>query len=164
MADDSDITSKGTSVGASREDTSSVDTSSVDASKVVSDESTKKGTNQGDRLLASVNASSRREIFAERLKQPPSPSSTLPPELAEEIEQRSRELARIREGLLQAGISESALDDPESVDISHLTAEEQEEYNDAIREHRALLEEAARDLRELREDRAKAGIDYGKSG
>lgn len=132
MADDSDITSKGTNQGA----------------------------NQGDRLLAGFDNSSRQDIFTKHSPQAQDTSSGLSPEISEEIEQRSEELARIRAGLLEAGISESALDDPESVDISHLTPDEQEEYNDAIREQRTLLDEAERDLRELREDRAKTGLNY----
>ena len=122
-------------------------------------------TNKGDKLLASLSSSARHDIFTEAspLQQGSLPEG-LAPELAEELEQRADELARIRAGLLQVGVSESALVDPESAKISHLTADEQEEYNDAIREHRELLAESERDLRELREDRAKAGINYGASG
>ena len=127
-------------------------------------------TTKGDKLLASLSSPARHDIFTEAgsrqqgsLQQGSLPEG-LAPELAEELAQRADELARIRAGLLQVGVSESVLDDPESAEISHLTADEQEEYNDAVREHRELLAESERDLRELREDRAKAGINYGASG
>ena len=90
-------------------------------------------------------------------------NSHLPPEFAEQISDRAAEISRIRAGLLQFGISEDVLDNPEDVDISHLSTEEQEQFNDAVREHRDFKEEVARDIRELREARVAAGIHIGSN-
>ncbi len=120
-----------------------------------------KGT-KGDRLLAGVS-SDRDLAFTDGLAIGSVSNSHLPPEFAEQISDRAAEISRIRAGLLQFGISEDVLDNPEDVDISHLSTEEQEQFNDAVREHRDFKEEVARDIRELREARVAAGIHIGSN-
>ena len=84
----------------------------------------------------------------------------LPEQVAAQMEARVAETQRLRDAMLTAGVSVEVLEDPEGAEMDHLDEDEQGQFNDAVREHRAFCEELERDMRELQRARDAAGIRY----
>ncbi len=71
---------------------------------------------------------------------------------------RQMETQQLREAMLATGVSEEIVNDPEGAEMEHLDENEQEQFNDAVREHRAFRQELEHDMRELQRSRDAAGI------
>ena len=71
---------------------------------------------------------------------------------------RQMETQQLREAMLATGVSEEIVDDPEGAEMEHLDENEQEQFNDAVREHRAFRQELEHDMRELQRSRDAADI------
>ena len=112
-------------------------------------------TNKGDRMLLGLGATKpttpvggASEAGGEQVAQ----------EVAAQMAARYAETQRLREALLDAGVNVELVEDPEGAEMDHLDEDEQEQFNDAVREHRAFQDELQRDLRELQRSRDALGI------
>ena len=83
---------------------------------------------------------------------------TLLEQVSRQMAARQMETQRLRQAMLAVGVSEELVDDPEGAEMEHLEEDEQEQFNDAVREHRAFRQELERDIRELQRSRDAAGI------
>ena len=87
-------------------------------------------------------------------------------QISAEMVARMTETQRLREAMLQAGISIELIEDPEGAEMDHLDEDEQEQFNDAVREHRVFLREMEHDMRALQLSRdtiSAAGVRQGEA-
>ena len=78
-------------------------------------------------------------------------------QVSRQMAARQMETQRLREAMLAVGVSEELVDDPEGAEMEHLEEDEQEQFNDAVREHRAFRQELEHDMRELQYSRDAVG-------
>ncbi len=120
-------------------------------------------TSKGDRLLAALGevkppAATGLEAGVADAGLQKSVQESVVEQAAAQMAERMAETQRLRAAMLAAGVSEEIIDDPEGAEMDHLQEDEQEQFNDAVREHRAFQDELQRDLRELQRSRDALGI------
>ena len=130
--------------------------------------------NKGDRLLAgfgnirgnlkpaSPYVAPEGEAVAGNKKLLPQTEELLQ-QAAAEMATREAETQRLRDAMLAAGVDEDLVSDPEGAAMDHLPEDEQDQFNDAVREHRAFHDELQRDLRELQRSRDALQIRHNET-
>ncbi len=113
-------------------------------------------TSKGDRLLAALGEV--KPATSTGLEANAGLQEGVVEQAAAQMAERLAETQRLRAALLAGGVSEELIDDPEGAEMDHLQEDEQEQFNDAVREHRAFQDELQRDLRELQRSRDALGI------
>ena len=113
-------------------------------------------TSKGDRMLVGLGIS--KPVGETGLETGLQAGAGLQEEVAAQMEARFAETQRLREAMLEAGVGIELVEYPEGAEMDHLNEDEQEQFNDAVREHRAFHEELQRDMRELQRSRDNLGI------
>ena len=122
--------------------------------------------NKGDRLLAGISnlkGNLKPAPYAVGGEATGGDSEELLQQAAAEMATREAETQRLRDAMLAAGVDEELVSDPEGAAMDHLPEDEQDQFNDAVREHRAFHDELQRDLRELQRSRDALQIRHNET-